>query len=60
MGGSPPMARKPPALGTARRATVRRATITDVARAAGVSTSTASLAFSGAGPVSPATRARVL
>jgi DNA-binding LacI/PurR family transcriptional regulator len=54
------MARKPPAPGTARRATVRRATITDVARAAGVSTSTASLAFSGAGPVSPATRARVL
>jgi DNA-binding LacI/PurR family transcriptional regulator len=35
-------------------------TLTDVARAAGVSLSTASLAFSGAGPISPATREKVL
>lgn len=35
-------------------------TLTDVARAAGVSLSTASLAFSGAGPISRATRDRVL
>jgi DNA-binding LacI/PurR family transcriptional regulator len=54
------MAHRPSAPGTARPVGTRRATITDVARAAGVSTSTASLAFSGAGPVSPATRARVL
>ncbi len=37
-----------------------RATLLDVARRAGVSASTASLAFSGAGPVSPATREKVL
>ncbi|SED60101.1 LacI family DNA-binding transcriptional regulator [Ruania alba] len=37
-----------------------RATLTDVARTAGVSLSTASLAFSGAGPISGATRDRVL
>ncbi|MFC3688494.1 substrate-binding domain-containing protein [Aquipuribacter hungaricus] len=37
-----------------------RATLSDVAAAAGVSPSTASLAFSGAGPVAPATRERVL
>jgi len=42
------------------RGGARRATISDVARAAGVSPSTASLAFSGAGPVSDTTRARVL
>lgn len=35
-------------------------TLTDVARAAGVSLSTASLAFSGAGPISDATREKVL
>lgn len=38
----------------------RRATITDVARAAGVSPSTASVVFSGKTPVSDATRRRVL
>ena len=38
----------------------RRATIADVARLAGVSPSTASLAFSGKGTVSDATRERVL
>ncbi|PFG18907.1 LacI family DNA-binding transcriptional regulator [Serinibacter salmoneus] len=37
-----------------------RATLADVARLAGVSPSTASLTFSGSGPVSPATRERVL
>ncbi|TDE88030.1 LacI family transcriptional regulator [Occultella glacieicola] len=37
-----------------------RVTLTDVARAAGVSISTASLAFSGAGPISAATKAKVL
>ena len=37
-----------------------RATLTDVARSAGVSISTASLAFSGAGPISATTKARVL
>ena len=37
-----------------------RATLADVAAAAGVSPSTASLAFSGAGPVAAATRERVL
>lgn len=37
-----------------------RATLGDVAAAAGVSRSTASLAFSGAGPVAAATRERVL
>lgn len=37
-----------------------RANLADVAALAGVSPSTASLAFSGAGPVSAATRARVL
>ncbi|MFN8074809.1 MAG: substrate-binding domain-containing protein [Kineosporiaceae bacterium] len=37
-----------------------RATLADVARRAGVSTSTASLAFSGSGPVAAATRAKVL
>jgi len=37
-----------------------RPTLADVAAAAGVSVSTASLAFSGAGPVAPATRDRVL
>lgn len=35
-------------------------TLTDVARAAGVSLSTASLAFSGAGPISSTTREKVL
>jgi DNA-binding LacI/PurR family transcriptional regulator len=39
---------------------VRRATITDVARGAGVSPSTASVVFSGKTPVSDATRQRVL
>lgn len=38
----------------------RRATIADVARAAGVATSTASVVFSGKAKVSDATRARVL
>lgn len=38
----------------------RRATISDVARAAGVSPSTASVVFSGSTPVSQATRDRVL
>lgn len=38
----------------------RRPTLTDVATLAGVSVSTASLAFSGAGPVAPGTRLRVL
>jgi DNA-binding LacI/PurR family transcriptional regulator len=38
----------------------RRVTLADVAARAGVSASTASLAFSGAGPVSDATRQRVL
>jgi len=38
----------------------RRATLADVARAAGVAPSTASLAFSGSGRVSPAARDRVL
>lgn len=37
-----------------------RATLTDVARGAGVSISTASLAFSGAGPISADTKAKVL
>lgn len=37
-----------------------RPTLADVAAAAGVSVSTASLTFSGAGPVAPATRERVL
>jgi DNA-binding LacI/PurR family transcriptional regulator len=41
-------------------ATVKRANLAAVAALAGVSASTASLAFSGAGPVSDATRARVL
>lgn len=36
-----------------------RPTLADVAYAAGVSVSTASLAFSGAGPIAPETRARV-
>ncbi|MFX5656432.1 LacI family DNA-binding transcriptional regulator, partial [Acinetobacter baumannii] len=38
----------------------RRATISDVAREAGVSVSTASVVFSGKTPTSEATRARVL
>ncbi|GIG30119.1 LacI family DNA-binding transcriptional regulator [Cellulomonas marina] len=38
----------------------RRPTLADVAGAAGVSVSTASLAFSGAGPITPATRQKVL
>ncbi|MFB2598872.1 LacI family DNA-binding transcriptional regulator [Herbiconiux sp. P17] len=38
----------------------QRSTLADVARRAGVSASTASLAFSGAGPVSPATREKVM
>jgi DNA-binding LacI/PurR family transcriptional regulator len=38
----------------------QRPTLADVASAAGVSVSTASLAFSGAGPIADATRARVL
>ncbi|UFU05787.1 LacI family DNA-binding transcriptional regulator [Ruania halotolerans] len=37
-----------------------RATLTDVARTANVSLSTASIAFSGAGPIAAATRERVL
>ena len=41
-------------------ATAARPTLVAVARRAGVSPSTASLAFSGAGPVSDATRAKVL
>ncbi|ROS58149.1 DNA-binding LacI/PurR family transcriptional regulator [Frigoribacterium sp. PhB160] len=41
-------------------AVAARPTLAAVARAAGVSASTASLAFSGAGPVSDETRARVL
>ncbi|WP_100362942.1 LacI family DNA-binding transcriptional regulator [Diaminobutyricimonas aerilata] len=46
---------------TAEPATpVTRATLSDVARAAGVSASTASLAFSGTGPVAEATRQRVI
>lgn len=40
--------------------TTRRATIADVARSAGVSTSTASVVFSGKAPVSEGTRRRVL
>lgn len=44
----------------AEKPDVGRPTLAAVARAAGVSASTASLAFSGAGPVSPATRDRVL
>lgn len=42
------------------RRAAARPTLSDVAAAAGVSSSTASLAFSGAGPVAPATRQRVL
>jgi len=42
------------------RRTSGRAILSDVAAAAGVSPSTASLAFSGAGPVAAATRERVL
>jgi DNA-binding LacI/PurR family transcriptional regulator len=38
----------------------RRPTLADVAKAAGVSVSTASIAFSGSGPVSDSTRERVL
>lgn len=38
----------------------QRPTLADVAAAAGVSVSTASLAFSGAGPIAPTTRERVL
>ena len=37
-----------------------RPTLADVAAAAGVSVSTASLAFSGAGPIATSTRERVL
>jgi DNA-binding LacI/PurR family transcriptional regulator len=40
--------------------TTRRATIADVARSAGVAPSTASVVFSGKGPVSDATRRRVM
>ncbi len=39
--------------------TAQRPTLADVARAAGVSVSTASLAFSGAGPIAAVTRERV-
>ncbi|WP_144875665.1 LacI family DNA-binding transcriptional regulator [Microbacterium sp. 1.5R] len=42
------------------RESPRRATIADVARAAGVATSTASVVFSGKANVAPATRERVL
>ena len=37
-----------------------RTTLADVAAAAGVSVSTASLAFSGAGPIAESTRSRVM
>jgi len=43
-----------------RTVPVARPTLADVARSAGVSVSTASLAFSGAGPIAESTRARVL
>jgi DNA-binding LacI/PurR family transcriptional regulator len=46
--------------GTIDAVTMRRATIADVAREAGVSPSTASVVFSGKTPVSDATRERVL
>jgi DNA-binding LacI/PurR family transcriptional regulator len=46
--------------GRTRRDGARRTTLADVARAAGVSASTASLAVNGTGPVAPATRERVL
>jgi DNA-binding LacI/PurR family transcriptional regulator len=45
---------------TANDQHTRRPTLADVARAAGVSVSTASIAFSGSGPVSDATREKVL
>ncbi|MDQ1289951.1 MAG: hypothetical protein QG622_3517 [Actinomycetota bacterium] len=54
------MATEAPATGGTRRDRTRRVTLADVARAAGVSASTASLAVNGAGPVAPATRERVL
>lgn len=46
-------------MSTSRQAGHRRATLRDVAERAGVSTSTASLVFSGKGPVAPATAERV-
>ncbi|ADB50976.1 LacI family DNA-binding transcriptional regulator [Conexibacter woesei] len=49
-----------PSSGSARRAGVRRATIRDVAAAAGVSVKTVSHAVNGKGEVDPGTRARVL
>jgi len=45
---------------TARQHRIKRPTLAQVAALAGVSVSTASLAFSGSGPVSDATRERVL
>ncbi|MFC5379193.1 substrate-binding domain-containing protein [Aquipuribacter nitratireducens] len=56
-----PSGRKEPTIDRpSRPARPRRPTLQDVAAAAGVSASTASLAFSGAGPVAEATRRRVL
>lgn len=55
-----PEAEKHTETGADSTATVTRPTLAAVARLAGVSNSTASLAFSGTGPVSDATRDRVL
>ncbi len=49
-----------PSAGQPERPSVRRPTLRSVAHAAGCSPSTASLVFSGNGPVAEATRARVL
>ncbi|WIB11392.1 LacI family DNA-binding transcriptional regulator [Curtobacterium sp. MCPF17_052] len=49
-----------PAAGAARAGRASRPTLAAVARAAGVAPSTASLAFSGSGPVSEDTRQRIL
>ncbi|WP_336920692.1 LacI family DNA-binding transcriptional regulator [Aquipuribacter sp. SD81] len=61
-GGCPPTTRRPSPIAPVPRPAraTRRPTLADVAAAAGVSASTASLAFSGAGPVAVATRERVL